>query len=104
MATCEDCLHCDVCHAVHIGGYVQEGVEACKNFKDQSRFIELPCKVGDVVYSLFHGMMYAEKVIGAHLLIDTDLGGLNANDFGKTVFLSREDAERALKGEINDRQ
>lgn len=58
MSTCKDCIHGDVCKA-----HVIEGVgidfttfekliekNGCNQFKDRSKFIELPCKVGDTVY------------------------------------------------------
>ena len=55
---CKDCIHFEVCDSGrHIGEYVDddgvyaEGVEKeCVTFKDKSRFIELPCKVGSDVY------------------------------------------------------
>ena len=46
--TCEDCIHYDVC------GFneYKDFNEICSFFKDKSRIIELPCKVGDMVYVL----------------------------------------------------
>lgn len=103
MTTCKDCLHCDVCHAVHIGGFIQECAEACKNFKDGSRYIELPCKVGDVVWDRAgepHKVIsiewYSKKV--THLHCEKHTFSIGKRSLGKTIFLSREDAEKALKG------
>ena len=50
--TCKDCIHYDVCqHSRSAGEYFEINVEKfCKLFKDKSRFIELPCKVGDTAY------------------------------------------------------
>ena len=47
--TCKECIHYDVCKALEdevdmISTY------QCGCFKDKSKFIELPCKVGDTVY------------------------------------------------------
>ena len=42
--TCKDCIYYDVCD-----DYI---LTFCRGFKDKSRFIELPCKVGDTVYVL----------------------------------------------------
>ena len=41
MATCRDCIHCDVCKGQYhpIQGFCET---MCKQFKDKSRFIELP--------------------------------------------------------------
>lgn len=60
MATCKDCLHADVCYYkafndVRPDVKRRNDVEVlCKTFTDKSRFVELPCKIGDVVYSLYH--------------------------------------------------
>ena len=42
--TCEDCIHFEVCC------YVDRGLPICDSFKDKSKFIELPCSVGDTVF------------------------------------------------------
>ncbi len=43
MATCKECVHYEVCHAVKLAGEIKANVETlCKNFKDKSHFIELP--------------------------------------------------------------
>ena len=73
----------------------------------EGRVIVLPCKVGDVVYG-FHG----EKTILPMVVkwIETNADGWTVaaqytpmapkfyqfSDFGKTVFLTREEAEKAL--------
>ena len=57
--TCKDCIHYDACKDWAIdcfgensvfpySGKTKEG--PCEHFKDKSRFIELPCKVGDTAY------------------------------------------------------
>lgn len=43
--TCENCIHRELCN-VH--GYID--ADECGCFKDKSRYIELPCAVGDDVY------------------------------------------------------
>lgn len=56
MKTCKDCIHYDVCEYeypdfVHEKeGENADMEEECVQFKDKSRFAELPCKVGDTVY------------------------------------------------------
>lgn len=51
--TCKDnCLHYDVCwHIKKTNGvdFLKCGF-SCIKFKDKSKYIELPCKVGDMVY------------------------------------------------------
>ena len=65
--------------------------------------IVLPCKVGDTVYHVF-----PKKGIQTNTVRQIRIGSCGMNifdfngffepsDFGKTVFLSREEAEKALK-------
>lgn len=49
MATCKECIHCAVC------GFDDDEIEytvLCSFFKDRSRFVELPCKVGDSYFEI----------------------------------------------------
>lgn len=56
--TCKDCVHFDICIA-HIDN---SEANRCLSFKDKSRFIELPCKVGDKVYFVYRGKMFQHKI------------------------------------------
>lgn len=51
MATCNDCIHNEACKSQVPRTFWDSETfcEDCKYFKDKSRFIELPCKVGDKV-------------------------------------------------------
>lgn len=69
-----------------------------------------PCKVGDTVYAVGYREIYAGAVIEIKSF-ETEDGtektyhaeddgypiGFTDEDFGKTVFLTREEAERALR-------
>ena len=75
------------------------------------RLVVLPCKVGDVVWTNLDGMRHPRKCviefvnIGSHattIVFSTVDGlreqyGVNPSAFGKTVFLTREEAEKALE-------
>lgn len=75
------------------------------------RLVVLPCKVGDIVWANLDGMRHTRKCviefanIGSHvttIVFSTVDGlreqyGVNPISFGKTVFLTREEAERALE-------
>ena len=75
------------------------------------RLVVLPCKVGDTVWANLDGMRHPRKCvvefanIGSHvttIVFSTVDGlreqyGVNPSSFGKTVFLTREEAEKALK-------
>ena len=47
---CKTCINYDVCskHSANC----DRGSDYCKMYKDRSKFIELPCKIGDTVYVL----------------------------------------------------
>ena len=77
----------------------------------------LPCKVGDRLYEVTGRKtvsVYKVKAIRVELFslfIEWDivegfvwqsLSGINADDIGKTIFLTREEAERALKERENN--
>lgn len=69
-------------------------VELMQADKD-GRVVVLPCKVGDTVYRL----QYVEESPG-RFIVDTvpiKFALIWLNEFGKTVFLTREEAEKALE-------
>lgn len=84
--------------------------ELLKADKD-GRLVVLPCKVGDTVWANLDGMRHPRKCviefanIGSHvttIVFSTVDGlreqcGVNPRSFGKTVFLTREEAEKALE-------
>ena len=109
--TCKDCIHRELCN-VH--GYID--ADECACFKDKSRYIELPCAVGDKVYKIWnagkHGKSVAEFVLTSISQISRGVWVFkyskcqepcisyqgNLEYIGKTVFLTKEDAEKVLKG------
>ena len=90
------------------------GIEKIKKWikadKD-GRVVVLPCKVGDTVWANLDGMRHPRKCviefanIGSHvttIVFSTVDGlreqyGVNPSSFGKTVFLTREEADKALE-------
>lgn len=85
-----------------------------EDLEEQGRLIKLPCKVGDTIYGL-HKAMVCEldaetigisKMPSGEILYLIDGWELDKGDFGKTVFLTKAEAEAKLKelrGEENDR-
>lgn len=126
MARCADCAHVEVCKFKNLpaplsDSYIRESEcieKRCGNFKDRSQFVELPCKVGDKVYLDNLHIKYAD-VIGIYidafggvfdLRIYTNIQLANGfgyeyfiskdytfEDIGKRIFLTKEQAEQALK-------
>lgn len=88
---------------------ISELVEADRD----GRCVVLPCKAGDIVYEANkRGFVSTYRVTTIHVsncsilvgweILDgvcTNLNGFEASAIGKTVFLTRESAEAALKGE-----
>lgn len=89
--------------------------ELLKADKD-GRVEVLPCKVGDTVYEVTSRKTISEyrvKAIRVELFctfiewdivagfVDKSIFGVPVNEIGKTVFLTREEADRALEGKRN---
>lgn len=98
----------------------------CSDFTDRSEWVHLPCKVGDTVFCLYDRDYGEYKVVTMNIdplgklkiRVECNIHGyekiedcpeefcgqpfcvgcLGADDFGKTVFLTREEAEKALEG------
>lgn len=107
---CKDCMKTDVCkHKANLDKDPIIGmfVEQCEYFKDKSKLIELPCKVGDTVYFVDYSIIVPTVVkcfetndhgwcvrCDDSLLISTLI--FRFDEFGKTVFLTTEEAEKAF--------
>ena len=111
MASCKDCLHYEFCCAGKSGkpDYVN-----CKYFKDRTRFVELPCKflqkcfvipttenkLPNITEMQCIGFSLSNGSYNANLITDKNkLYQPCFSAFCKTVFLTREEAERELKNE-----
>ena len=120
MASCKDCVHVEVCCEKNLHVAVGMNIiprfkykrieQECKNFKDRSRFVELPCKVGDTLFVPTRNLVSEYKIVSFHVCgegiwyrtnvikgILTRLISDNVEIIGKTVFLTRKEAEQALK-------
>ena len=115
--TCKDCLHYEVCY--------YHDFEECEWFKDKSELVHLPCKVGDTVwvitspFNVFEGIEYNENLrdecyesfissvtfyknsvqyrINAKVTNHFISAYYYEQDFGKTIFLTKAEAEQKLK-------
>lgn len=73
-----------------------------EDLEEQGLLLKLPCKIGDTVYEIAKGFSF-EK--GFHEYItetifdrpDRIVYHMRYGDFGKTIFLTREEAETALE-------
>lgn len=116
---CKDCYHCKACEEMCDNILNWEEEEICDRFKDKSRIVELPCKVGDRAY--FFGCVCDEEGKEKFDIENGEVVSLShqndglwmycryksgltywhkvEKDFGKKVFLAREEAEEALRKE-----
>ena len=101
---CENCLYNKNCQ--FLLKHKKKEVEECTAFADKSEWVQLPGRVGDVVYCFApcFGTDHRPrlKVVEREIIkLKTTLtvSGLisDIDNIGKTVFLTREEAEKALK-------
>lgn len=86
-------------------------LKAYKDLEEQGRLIELPCAVGDTVYRTILDKVY-EYTVGSFLVDENGAWGMSllfeqeekkfaanmdCDNLGKTVFLTKEEAEAKLK-------
>lgn len=72
----------------------------------EGRVVVLPCKVGDTLYRVFAGEILEHQVRNMRYLAIQGRWDIDATPFcsyvessiGKTIFLTREEAEKALEG------
>lgn len=111
---CENCLHYEACKSmvkvIERTTIYSIAMRVCNNFADKDLYIKLPCRVGTKVYALatpcgscehfdfslersLKICRNCEKQEIAECTFDNEL----IDEFGKTVFLTREDAEKKLE-------
>lgn len=120
MATCRNCIHCDVCCREHRIRFPDEELAkaTCRHFKDKFRLA--PCEVGttvylidkellkadpqncqiyeDTVYEVGRGKTSDGSIKWLCLVEDTGLDFYDT-DIGETAFFDYEAAERRLMKE-----
>lgn len=107
MKTCFDCIHYPVCENCE---------KICAEFKDNNKFVELPCSLGDIAYIIIPGdftsnytpYIAEEEVCGISQILlwdDTpsewgvtiDIRRYPFSSLGKTWFLDKSAAEERLE-------
>ena len=98
---------CDNCE---ITTSICEKLGKYEDLEEQGRLVILPCKAGDKVYGLSMGKiirltvneisifrMKGEKIINAKCQNNDEFRNYVEREFGKTVFLTKSEAEAKLK-------
>ena len=92
-------------------GVAAERLRELAEADKDGRLVVLPCKVGDIVWANLDGMRHTRKCViefanigspGTTIVFSTVDGSrkqywVNPSSFGKTVFLTRKEAEKALE-------
>lgn len=91
-------------------GLLLEALGKYEDLEEQGRLLRLPCKVGDTVYKITRNFISEYKIISETIYpysiqfnwqctkgIYGNLVGFADLEIGKTVFLTREEAETKLK-------
>lgn len=112
--TCKDCLHYELCRyntyqEAHYFGKAKEiyitidNNSPCKYFTNRSEWIHLPCKVGDKIYQTdgirtYESTIRTIEISSARTVYFTDNIAFDKRAIGNSIFLTREEAEKALEG------
>ena len=112
MRTCKDCIHFGVCWRQQELLDEREFEEEQECCEEASRFIELPCKVGDITYifdyevnnhlesklrGIVPSVVEAIVIEDEGVWIENEHAKYHITSFGDIIFLTKEEAERALK-------
>ena len=118
--TCKECIHENLCVIKACPDAFENTKwekEPCDHFKPKSRFIELPCEVGQVVWVVEHSnwqhtewkvteakvsmlQQKADKSWKIRISIRSSVYDVTLDEIGKTVFLAKEEAEKALQEKL----
>ncbi len=106
MKTCKECLHNEMCYWAR-----KDTFRMCSDFTDRSEWVHLPCGVDDTVYTIYNASLSHYKVVEIIVndfvwakLYNGEYSGEYKSklicldfSFNEFVFLTREEAEEALK-------
>lgn len=112
--TCKDCLHYEACKDTAYEYAGEDAVsaydddicckafaESCINFSDKSEWVHLPCKVGTQVFFLRDKnniivIFKGKEGNGCYIKLECNtMYETSCQSIGKTVFFTKESAEKA---------
>jgi len=79
--------------------------EFCGCFADRSEWVHLPCRVGDKVYQtdgirIYESTIRTIEISSARTVYFTDNIAFDERAIGDSIFLTREEAEKAAEKKI----
>lgn len=92
-------------HFFDINGDMYSVINKLAHYEDmeeQGRLIELPCAVGSTIYAI-------SEVVGGYEVVSFKVGDVNASlifkdEIGKSLYLTKEEAEAKLKELKGDKE
>ena len=108
---CFGCESVDECKPEKVSCGFYKALEKLKEYEDmeeQGKLLKLPCNVGDNIYIILHNRQIQKsevvefKIIDKKWAVETYGWFYMFDEFGKTVFITKEEAESALK-EMEDK-
>lgn len=103
---CRDCLHFKACYEMACANEAEEFntlfANKCEDFTDRSEWVHLPCKVGDKVYQtdgirIYESAIREIEISSTNTVYCTENIAFDERAIGKSIFLTREEAEKALE-------
>lgn len=110
---CNKCIHNDICEKLRPFEWYTNG--NCPHFNNEANFIKIPCKVDTEIFGVFdNGDEQRKEIYEGKIVcysIDTEENSLlwvrarykngltywhTVEDFGKTIFFTKDEAEEAL--------
>ena len=100
--TCKECIYSIACNQ-HLDAIQAENrftePPVCTIFKDRSRFVELPCKLGDEIFCTTMGKIH-QAVVDRIELYDEGVAIITTDGYcpdSSICYHTQEEAEQALK-------
>ena len=97
--TCNDCIHSEVCKKTRIMNPSHNYAAECNDYNDRSRFVELPCKLGDEIFCTTVSRIY-QGIVGRIELDDEGFAIITTDGYcvdSTICYHTQEEAEQALK-------
>ena len=107
MEICKSCLHHETCGVIILATAIKainsRLANKCEYFTARSEWAHLPCKVGDKIYQTDGIRIYESTIREIEVSLKstvycTENIAFDERTIGKTVFFTREEAEKVLEG------
>lgn len=102
MSKCSNCLSEKVCRYNDGHNLYCKNDYVCPHFTDRSKWVHLPCNVGDKVYEadgirIYESTIRELEISSTNTVYCTENVAFDDRAIGNSIFLTREEAEKALE-------